>query len=221
MVAWKKKRAFASSRLQLKGKKSKRIIRKLHADRPVSPRVTLLARSCDGFTEKRGSALLRENTSEAVCWESAVVKSSNPQAPSTQRHDSLRNPPTFKRIKHWSFMNIEKLYFEIKRRHLILGHILELLPILLFLHLSTAEVSSQDVMSLTSFASVVWCLLNQVSQQVHIWHPSSWLSFSSCIHLFIRRRVLPYGPGSAQGFYLLKGSFSFWVQGLFFSDGCE
>lgn len=65
-------------------------------------------------------------------------------------------------------MNIEKLYFEIKRRRLILGRILELLPILLFLHLSTAEVSSQDVMSLTPFASVVWCLLNQVSQQVHI-----------------------------------------------------
>lgn len=58
------------------------------------------------------------------CCGSEVAKSSNPRVLSIQRPGLFTEknlPSSFERIKHWGIMNIEKLYFELKVRRLILG----------------------------------------------------------------------------------------------------
>lgn len=123
-VAGKEERAFtkgAQAKLPLKGKKQK----SRNICSPINPQATLMTPGCNVsffFPRKCGSGwFIKKRLRPFVdgllrFCRCEVLK---PSGTFNSKTDSSPNLPTFKRIKHWRFMNMDELYFEIKRRCLI------------------------------------------------------------------------------------------------------
>lgn len=154
-----------------------------------------MTRRCNVSERECGSGLLKVKSLRPSGAELLrLCRCEVPEASGTFHSKTHASPnlPTFKRIKHWSVMNMDELHFEIERWCLVFWPRFAVSAF-------SAVPPPEQVFARGMFPSV-FLRLSSASPAP----PPS-------------RRFLPYQPGPAQGFILFQGAFVIFIYGFEFS----